>query len=85
MAVGDLKRSHCPLRWWKHYNSKFKMLAILARHFLAVQATSAPSERVFSHASLIISNRRNRLNSTWAGWLLYVGENIDWYEKQMKE
>lgn len=85
MSVGDLEEKDCPLQWWKENENDFKSLSILARKFLAVQATSAPSERVFSHAALIISNRRNRLSSEMAGKLFYVSENIDWYEEQLRE
>jgi hypothetical protein len=43
-----------PLAWWKGNERKFPILAKLARMYLAIQATSAPSERIFSVASRII-------------------------------
>jgi len=54
----------------------YPTLAVLARQFLAVQATSAPSERMFSRASKILSSLRTRLDPDVAGKLFYVGENI---------
>jgi len=45
--------------------------------------TSAPSERVFSLASRIISSRRNRLDPTMAGKMLFVSENWKWWQEQL--
>ncbi|RXN24549.1 zinc finger BED domain-containing 1-like protein [Labeo rohita] len=42
-----------PLAWWKHNECKYPHIAKMARHYLAVPATSVPSERVFSTAVLI--------------------------------
>ena len=61
-------------------------MAVLARKYLAVQATSAPSERIFSRAQRIISDLRTKLDPDIAGRTLYVlllAENLYWYEKQM--
>jgi hypothetical protein len=52
---------HCPLLWWKKHAVRFPVLAVLARQWLAIPATSAPSERVFSHAGLTIANDRASL------------------------
>ena len=82
-TVVDLPANSCPLMWWKSNASRFPCLSVLARRFLAVQATSAPSERIFSQAQLIISSKRTSLNPEMAGKLFYVGQNIDWYEKQI--
>ena len=43
------------LEWWKYYERLYPMLPSLARIVLFIPATSAPSERIFSIASLIIS------------------------------
>ena len=42
---------------------------------MPIQATSAPSERIFSQAALIIREKRNRLGSEISGKLLYLKEN----------
>jgi hAT family C-terminal dimerisation region len=51
--------------------------------YLAVQATSAPSERVFSMTSRIITNRHNQLDPTMAGKMLFVSENWKWWQDQL--
>jgi hypothetical protein len=55
-------------------------LEVLARKFLAIQASSAPSERVFSQASLLISAKRTRMDPKIAGKTLFVKQNWERYE-----
>ena len=57
------------------HKHEFLTLAKLAKHVLAVQATSASSEQIYSKASLIISNKRTSLNSDITGILLYISQN----------
>jgi hypothetical protein len=51
-----------PLEFWRQYHSQHPVLAVMARDILAVPATSAPSERVFSKARGFIPYHRNRLS-----------------------
>ena len=48
----------------------------------AVPATSAPSERVFSVASMLISKKRARLDPGMAGIMLYLSENWNWWDSK---
>ena len=50
-----------PLIWWKRYKSTLPDLAILVRSYLAIQATSVASERLFSRAGYIVS----QLGTSW--------------------
>lgn len=50
------------LAWWKANELCYPRLAEMARHYLSMPASSAPSERVFSAANLIVTNRRRRLD-----------------------
>ena len=70
-----------PLNWWKKHELTFPRLAKLARAYLALPATSAPSERIFSQASLVLAKRRTRLDPEMAGKLLCVKKNWDAEEK----
>lgn len=77
------KKLNDPLPWWKKNAPIFPTLAKLARKYLAVQATSAPSERVFSVASRLISSKRARLGSEMAGKILFVSENWKSFEEKL--
>jgi hypothetical protein len=65
-----------PLQWWKKKQDQFPILAKLARVYLAVPATSAPSERVFSKANHIISKTRCRLDPAKAGRMIWLSSMI---------
>ena len=47
-----------PLAWWKMHDGQFPTIAKLARKYLAISASSAPSKRVFSLAMLIQQRQR---------------------------
>jgi hypothetical protein len=60
-----------PILYWEQQSKQFKELGILATRFLSVSATSVPSERIFSKAGQIISNRRANLKSKNANFLIF--------------
>ena len=47
-----------PLAWWKMHDGQFPPIAKLARKYLAIPTSSAPSERVFLQAKLIQQRQR---------------------------
>jgi len=49
------------LEWWKAHQLKFPNLSRMARDYLAIPATSVPSEQSFSLGKNLITDRRNRL------------------------
>jgi hypothetical protein len=64
-----------PLDGWKERQYEFKVLARLAQEFLAIPATSAPSERVWSRASRILTMKRARLDSELSSRIMFAREN----------
>ena len=50
------------LRWWKRMANALPILSEFARSVLAILASSAKSERVFSRGSNIVTIKRTRLN-----------------------
>ncbi|CAM9707545.1 unnamed protein product, partial [Sphacelaria rigidula] len=50
------------LGWWTKAYQVYPHVAILARKYLAVQASSAACERVFSVGGLVVTKTRNRLS-----------------------
>jgi hypothetical protein len=68
------------LVWWRDNQQRFPTLAKLARFYLAIPATSAPTERIFSVASKVLTKFRSRLHSSKAGDLIFVYQNLEWYD-----
>ena len=50
------------LRWWKTHEAEFPNVAAMARDYLAIPATSAPSERLFSSGRQLVTDFRSRLS-----------------------
>lgn len=61
-----------PLDWWRLKQEQYPLLAGIALKVLAIPATSAPSERVFSVAGITIAKERSRLDPANAGELIFL-------------
>lgn len=77
LSLPILGREIKPLKWWKMNESQYPTLARMARDYLAIPATSVPSEQCFSASKNLVTINRNRLkgktiracmclNSWWA-------------------
>jgi hypothetical protein len=75
LLMNDEGQFNDPLEWWKERQHQFKVLAKLAREFLAIPATSAPSERIWSRASRILNMKRASLDSEVASRIMFAREN----------
>ncbi len=72
-----LPRSQDPMAWWKTIGKiEYPDLFKLAKRFLSVPGTSVPSERVFSSAGFIISQRRCCMADETAENLIFLRENM---------
>ena len=58
-----MKRETDILKYWASKEYEFPTIAQIARDHLAIPATSAPSECVFSVGADIITKKRNRLGA----------------------
>ena len=63
------------LEWWKMHNTQFPTIAKLALKYLAIPASSAPSERVFSRAKLIQEHQRWSLPPQWLETSVLIKHN----------
>jgi len=65
------------LSWWRENAKLYPNVAMVARRFLSAPSTSVPSERLFSSADLVYTDRRNRLLPERAEMLLFVKHNLN--------
>jgi hypothetical protein len=56
----------------------------LARKYLCIPATSAPSERVFTDAGLTISNKRASLHTQNAANLIFLHDSLPFVKEMAK-
>lgn len=65
-----------PLEWWKTNQNTYPGLAFMAKRYLCVQATSVASERLFSTAGNIVTDRRNSLKPDMVNKLIFLSKNL---------
>ncbi len=64
MRVQQVVNDTDPLMWWKQHQEEFPRLDRMTRQYLAVPASSASPERLFSSVGLVKSDLRGRLLDT---------------------
>ena len=70
-----------PLHWWARNAASLPHLSVLARQYLCIPATFAPSERVFSAAGLTIFKSRASLHPDNASDLIFLHNSWPYAEK----
>lgn len=72
-----LPRAENPLDWWKGRGSQsYPALAKVAQRYLSIPATQTRSERLFSTAGGVVSNRRELLLTEHVEQLVFLHENL---------
>jgi hypothetical protein len=71
----ESKVYNCPLSWWKSSAGRYMNLGKLVIKYLAVPATSAPSERIWSRAARFLTVKRNRMKEDVSAAMMYCREN----------
>jgi len=64
-----------PLEWWQTQTETYRRLSQLARAVLAMPATSAPAERIFSAAGVVLNCKRSSLSPHVVDKVIFVYEN----------
>ena len=70
-----IKFTQSPFEWWLNKKGKYPILARLARIYLAVPATSTPSERLFSDAGNLLTSKRTRINPELFKRMMFLKRN----------
>ncbi|KAB5554101.1 hypothetical protein PHYPO_G00046300 [Pangasianodon hypophthalmus] len=71
-AEPPILKKQCPLSWWKLNETKYPTMAILAKSFLCIPATSTASEWLFSVAGYIVSKKRASLDPDHVDMLTFM-------------
>jgi hypothetical protein len=61
MQYVESKVYNCPLSWWKSSAHQYMNFGKLAIKYLAVPATSAPSEHIWSQAARVLNVKQNKM------------------------
>jgi hypothetical protein len=77
--------SNNPLKWWKENCAKYPYVAKIACKYLAIPATSAPSEQVWSRLAKFLSLRRAHLSDDLVGHMMFAKENLVFLHKHSRE
>ena len=76
LRISNLERKEDPLEWWKRNCHSYPKICRLAKKYLSIPGTSVPSERIFSKAGQIVSERRNRLKPKNVNMFVFLNNNL---------
>lgn len=68
-------RTEDPLEWWSLNKNVYPILFEIMKQRFCIQATSVPSERIFSKAGQVVTERRNRLGSSKINEIVFLNVN----------
>lgn len=74
LPVMEIYKDSDGIIWWKLNKDKYPILAGIARCYLAIPASSAPSERIFSKYGLVWEKKRGNLIPETANDIVYLHE-----------
>ena len=75
MMIEEADVDICSFKWWASQASNFPILSELAKKYLAIPATSAASERLFSDAGNVMTVRRTNLLPSTFEHLIFCKRN----------
>lgn len=75
-SFATVSGSSDPLKWWKANSSRFPTLAKLALRYLAMNATSVASERLFSISGHIVNKKRASMKPDTVNRMVFLACNL---------
>lgn len=79
LAEKTIQRTKSPFEYWGNNKQRLPSLATAALKFLSAPSTSVDSERLFSTASNILDEKRNRLSGNHVETLIFLKKNLPMY------
>ena len=76
LSETNAPRHSNPLLYWKEKQATWPLLVTLARKYLAPPCTTVPSERLFSTAGNVVTDKRTRLDAKKVEMLLFLNKNM---------
>ncbi|KAK0155081.1 Zinc finger BED domain-containing protein 1 [Merluccius polli] len=76
LLISEISEDADPLQWWKKQEENFPRLSKLARKYLSIPATSAPSERLFSVGGGVVTCHRASLKPDAVDRLVFLAKNL---------
>ncbi|KAM3842884.1 E3 SUMO-protein ligase ZBED1-like [Diretmus argenteus] len=76
LLTPEIREDADPLQWWKKHQYSFPRLSKLAKKYLSIPATSAPSERLFSVGGNIVTCHRASLKPDVVDRLVFLANNL---------
>lgn len=77
MDLPYLNLKEDPMQFWKNHFSVLDPLTELVLKYACIPVTSVPSERIFSKAGQIVSQRRNRPSPKNVNILIFLNKNLE--------
>jgi len=71
-----IPRTEDPLKWWNENKNIYSTLFEIMKRRLCAQASSVPSERVFSKGGQIVTEKRSRLTSKKVEQIIFLNCNL---------
>jgi len=71
-----IPRTEDPLKWWNENKNIYSTLFEIMKQRLCIQASSVPSERVFSKGGQIVTEKRSRLTSKRVEQTFFLNCNL---------
>ncbi|KAG1960983.1 zinc finger BED domain-containing protein 1-like [Pimephales promelas] len=76
VSIPNAESEMNPLEWWKAHEANFPRVSQLAKKYLCIPATSAPSERAFSTGGNIVTCQRATLKPDKVNQLVFLSKNL---------
>ena len=76
-SLSEASKDDDILKWWKFYSEGLPILSSVARAILAIPASSAKSERMFSTSGNTVTTKRTNLDPDKVEYLVTIACNLE--------